>query len=72
MTAIAEKHEIDLRTAALQFSSAPSAVTAVLAGSSRPEQVTENVASMNTEIPDEFWQELKEEQLIAESAPVPE
>jgi D-threo-aldose 1-dehydrogenase len=71
MRAIAEHYSVDLRTASLQFSSAPPAVTSVLTGASQPHQIIENVISMNTVIPSDFWKELKEEELISEAAPEP-
>ncbi|HLR77082.1 MAG TPA: aldo/keto reductase [Balneolaceae bacterium] len=71
MQKIANNHDVDLRSAALQFSYAPSAVTSVVVGASQPKQMIENVISMNTHIPNDFWKELKEEQLIAQSAPEP-
>ncbi len=71
ITAIAKQYGVDLRTASLQFSSAPPAVTSILTGASQPHQIIENVISMNTVIPPNFWKELKEEGLIAPSAPEP-
>ena len=70
--AVAEKHNVDLRTAALQFAYAPQAVTSVVTGASKAYQITENVESMETSIPNDFWAELKDEGLIATSAPNPE
>ncbi|RYE36126.1 MAG: aldo/keto reductase [Sphingobacteriaceae bacterium] len=67
---IAAAHQVDLRTAALQFAIFPDVAAAVIPGARTPEQVTENVASMKVEIPDAFWQELKQQQIIAENAPV--
>ncbi|MFT2008853.1 aldo/keto reductase [Pontibacter sp. 13R65] len=71
LTAIAKKHNVDLRTAALQFCAAPSIVTAVIPGASSAQQAAANVASMKTVIPKAFWQELKKEKLIAANAPEP-
>ncbi|QCR23978.1 aldo/keto reductase [Pontibacter sp. SGAir0037] len=71
MNAIAKRHKVDLRTAALQFSAAPAVVTAVIPGVSNPKQSEENVASMKTAIPKDFWKELKKEKLIAANAPEP-
>jgi D-threo-aldose 1-dehydrogenase len=69
--ALAKEHGVDLRTAALQFASAPEQVAAVIPGARTPEQVRTNVASMSVEIPPAFWQALQREKLIAEAAPVP-
>jgi D-threo-aldose 1-dehydrogenase len=71
LSAIAQAHGVDLRTAALQFSAAPSVVSAVIPGSRRASQPSENVASMSVKIPSGFWAELKQENLIAAAAPVP-
>ncbi|NHN77483.1 aldo/keto reductase [Azotobacter chroococcum] len=69
--AVAERHGIDLRTAALQFAAAHPLVSAVIPGARTPEQVQANVQSMQVAIPGEFWEALKREQLIAPNAPVP-
>ena len=68
---LAREHEVDLRTAALQFCNAPAVVSSVLHGASTPEQVRENVASMSAAIPSAFWAAAKEQGLMAEDAPVP-
>lgn len=70
--AIAKRYDVDLRTAALQFSFAPAVVTSVVTGASKPYQITDNVNSMKTSIPSDFWKELKAEQLIEPSAPEPD
>ncbi len=68
---VADHHQVDLRTAALQFAGAPDVVSAVIPGASNPQQARENAASFTVSIPDGFWQELKHEKLIEENAPVP-
>ncbi|UHG94244.1 aldo/keto reductase [Spirosoma oryzicola] len=70
LKAIAKAHNVDLRTAALQFALFPDVAVSVIPGARTQEQVTENVASLQTEIPDAFWQELKDQNLIADNAPV--
>lgn len=72
LNVIAKGHQVDLRTAALQFCAAPSIVTAVIPGASRPEQAAANAVSMKTPVPQDFWKELKSEKLIAANAPEPE
>ena len=72
MRKIAQRHGIDLRTAALQFSAAPSAVSAVIPGTRFGKQAKENVESMKVKIPADFWAELKQEKLIAGHAPIPQ
>lgn len=68
---VAARHNVDLRTAALQFTSAPKVVAATIPGARTAEQAAQNVASMRVRIPDDFWAELKSEKLIAASAPTP-
>ena len=68
---IASRHGVDVRTAALQFCAAPDVVSAVIPGTRYPEQAKENVASMKTKIPQEFWEEMKTEGIIAPHAPLP-
>ena len=68
---VCKRHGVDLRTAALQFCAAPKVVSAVIPGARTAEQASENVASMKVRIPDDFWAELKSEQLIAADAPTP-
>lgn len=68
---VAEKHQVDLRTAALQFSFAPATVTAVIPGARNAEQATENAKSLETSIPADFWADLKKEKLISRNAETP-
>lgn len=71
MNRIAKAHGTDLRTAALQFTAAPSVVAATIPGARTALQAKENAASMKATIPADFWAEMKKEKLIAENAPVP-
>lgn len=68
---VASNHNVDLRTAALQFCAAPEVVSAVIPGAHTPQQAAENAASFTAKIPAAFWEELKKEKLIAVNAPVP-
>jgi D-threo-aldose 1-dehydrogenase len=71
LKAIAAKHHVDLRSAALQFCAAPKVVSAVIPGASNAEQAAGNAASFKAVIPKAFWDELKKEKLIASKAAVP-
>lgn len=71
LTAIAQRHDVSLKAAALQFSTAHPAVAAVIPGSSRPERVAEDIAAMKAQIPGAFWDELLENKLISAQAPLP-
>ena len=71
MNEIAREHDVDLRTAALQFSAAPAQVVAVIPGARDAKQAEENAKSFKAKIPSEFWEKLESEKLIASNAPVP-
>lgn len=68
---VAAKHNVDLRTAALQFCAAPDIVSGVIPGSHTIQQATENVASFGVKIPNEFWDDLKKQELILENVSIP-
>lgn len=68
---IAQRHDVSLKAAALQFSTAHPAVAAVIPGSTRPERIKEDLAAMKAEIPAAFWQELLDKELISSDAPLP-
>jgi D-threo-aldose 1-dehydrogenase len=71
LRAVAARHGVDLRTAALQFSSAPDVAAAVVVGCANPQQVLADYTSLETRIPRAFWSELRSEGLIENDAPVP-
>jgi D-threo-aldose 1-dehydrogenase len=71
MRAIAERHGVPLKAAALQFVLANPAVRAVIPGASKPERIAEDYAALNTVIPAAFWHEMREQQLVAGAAPLP-
>lgn len=68
---LAKELEVDLRTAALHFCNAPDVVSAILPGASKPEHIRENMASLTSSVPREFWDEAKQRGLMDENAPVP-
>jgi len=69
---IAQKHGIDIITAALHFVLAADEFVTIIPGASKPEQVISNVEALNTEVPLAFWQELKAKGLLYENAQVPQ
>jgi D-threo-aldose 1-dehydrogenase len=71
LDAVARRHGVDLRTAALQFSKAPDVAVAIVVGCSNPQQVLEDYTSTQTRIPDAFWSDLRAERLIESDAPLP-
>jgi len=69
--AIAARHGVSVKAAALQFSLANPAVAAVIPGASRPERLAEDLAALNSVIPAAFWQEMRTENLVSRAAPLP-
>lgn len=69
--ALCEAHNIPLQAAALQFPFGHPAVVSIIPGSARPEEVTQNVASMGVSIPASFWSDLKSEGLVDPDTPLP-
>ncbi|MEH7313962.1 aldo/keto reductase [Priestia megaterium] len=69
--AIADRHQISIKAAAVQFSLANPAVAAVIPGASRPERIAEDKAALNTVIPAAFWEEMREQKLVAPHVPLP-
>lgn len=71
LSAVAAHHEVDLKAAALQFSTAHPAAVAVIPGSSRPGRIAEDLAALSAKIPGAFWDELVQKGLISPKAPLP-
>ncbi len=69
--AIADRHQVPIKAAALKFSLAHPASAAVIPGASRPERIAEDHAALAAIIPDDFWHELREQRLVAPNAPLP-
>jgi D-threo-aldose 1-dehydrogenase len=71
LEAVCERHGVPLRIAALHFALSHPAVTSVVLGAARPEEVKANVAAYDAHVPAALWAELKHEGLIEPNAPVP-
>ncbi|KUL73791.1 MULTISPECIES: aldo/keto reductase [unclassified Streptomyces] len=69
--ALAARHDVPVKAAALQFSLAHPATVAAVPGATRPSRIAEDVSALDAKIPAEFWTALREEGLIADNAPVP-
>jgi D-threo-aldose 1-dehydrogenase len=69
--AIADRHQVPLKAAALQFALANPAVRAVIPGASKPERIAEDHAALHTLIPAGFWDEMREQKLVSAAAPLP-
>ncbi len=71
LRAVAGRHGVDLRTAALQFSAAAPEAVAMVVGAGSAEQIQQDWNSMQAKIPEDFWSELRQERLIEPKAPTP-
>jgi D-threo-aldose 1-dehydrogenase len=71
LRAVAARHGVDLRSAALQFSAAASEAVALVVGARSGPQIQQDWNSMQARIPADFWSELKQENLIEQNAPTP-
>jgi D-threo-aldose 1-dehydrogenase len=68
---VCRRHDVDLATAALQFPLAHPSVNSMVAGGISPDEVEQNAARMSVHISSAFWADLKQQGLIAATAPVP-
>ncbi|EMF01256.1 aldo/keto reductase [Streptomyces mobaraensis NBRC 13819 = DSM 40847] len=71
LTALAGRHGVSIKAAALQFSLAHPAAAAVIPGASRPSRIAEDTAALNEAVPAAFWADLRESGLVAADAPLP-
>lgn len=69
--AVAQRHQVSVKSAALQFVLANPAVAAVIPGASRPGRIGEDKTALSAIIPAAFWQEMREQKLVAPDAPLP-
>lgn len=69
--ALAARHGISVKAAALQFVLANPVVASVIPGASRPERILEDKAALAEAIPAAFWKELREQGLVSMNAPLP-
>jgi len=67
---VCARHDIPLRAAAMQFPLAHPLVTSVIPGANSPHQVSQNIDALSQTIPDAFWLELRERNLIRPDAPI--
>ncbi|WP_416306007.1 aldo/keto reductase [Neptunicella sp. SCSIO 80796] len=72
LQAVCEVFDVQLAAAALQFVLAHPVVCAAIPGIASLEQAQQIVQYYNAEIPQAFWQVLKDQQLISPLSPVPQ
>jgi len=71
MQVICERHGVPLAAAAIQFPLAHPTVCSVIPGARAPEEPVQNHDYMHTHVPQEVWQEFKNEGLLAPEIPTP-
>ncbi|CAL9297059.1 aldo/keto reductase [Streptomyces sp. SudanB182_2057] len=72
LKALAEKHGISIKAAALQFSLAHPVTAAVIPGATRPSRIAEDLAALNETVPAAFWHDLRAADLVSPAAPLPD
>ena len=70
--AICDRHNVDIKAAALQFCAAHPVVAAVIPGPRTAAEVEQNADLIDADIPGQFWSDLRAAGLIPEAAPTPE
>ncbi|MFE4824041.1 aldo/keto reductase [Streptomyces sp. NPDC056704] len=68
----ADRNRVSIKAAALQFSLAHPVSAAVIPGATKPSRIAEDLAALHEQIPDRFWRELREAQLVSPQAPLPD
>ncbi|NMO18939.1 aldo/keto reductase [Pyxidicoccus fallax] len=71
IAAICARHQVDIRSAALQFCAAHPVVSAIIPGAKYGDKVRENARLMAAPIPPALWEELKREGILPASVPTP-
>ncbi|WP_449399091.1 aldo/keto reductase [Chryseobacterium wanjuense] len=68
---IADRFNVSMKSAGLQFCLANPAVATVIPGASKPSRIAEDKDALSAVIPEEFWQELRNQGLVNPAAPLP-
>ncbi|GAB3937283.1 hypothetical protein GCM10027614_15240 [Micromonospora vulcania] len=66
-----DRYDVPLRAAAIQFPFGHPAVASVVVGARDPEQIADNVAMVEWDIPGALWAALKTEGLLPREVPTP-
>ena len=72
LNAVCDRYQVPIRAAALQFVAAHPAVVSVIPGPRSVQEIKDNISMMQHPIPLEFWDELRQEQLVPRDAPTPQ
>jgi D-threo-aldose 1-dehydrogenase len=68
---VCDRHGVPLQAAALQFTLGHPSVAAIIPGAVSTDEVSQNLAFLRTEIPQDLWAELKRSGLLRSDAPTP-
>ncbi|MFJ3768966.1 aldo/keto reductase [Streptomyces sp. NPDC090082] len=71
LKALADRHGVGIKAAALQFSLAHPVSAAVIPGATRPSRIAEDVAALEETVPAAFWHDLRAAALVSPAAPLP-
>ncbi len=71
LTEVCTEHGVDLKAAALQFVLAHPAVATAIPGAQSIDELEQNIAMVQQEIPATLWNDLRSEGLIPDEAPTP-
>jgi D-threo-aldose 1-dehydrogenase len=71
LKALAAKHGVSIKAAALQFSLAHPVADTVVPGATRPSRIAEDIAALNETVPAAFWHDLRAANLVSPAAPLP-
>ena len=71
LTKICTEHGVDLKAAALQFVLAHPAVATAIPGAQSIDELEQNIAMVQQEIPVTLWNDMRSEGLIPDDAPTP-
>ncbi|WVT06039.1 aldo/keto reductase (plasmid) [Sinorhizobium chiapasense] len=69
--ALADQYSMPIKAAALQFALAHPAAVAAIPGASKQQRIREDLDAINTEVPDDFWRDLRKSGSVAANAPLP-
>ncbi|WAL72701.1 aldo/keto reductase [Kitasatospora sp. YST-16] len=72
LKALADRHGVGIKAAALQFSLAHPVAAAAVPGATRPDRIAEDTAALAEAVPAAFWHDLRAAGLVSPTAPLPQ
>ena len=68
---ICDRFNVSVPSVALQFCYANKYISSMVIGMDREEQINNNIANLSTKIPNDLWEELKNQNIIDERCALP-